>query len=572
MVKRKSCHAEDVVIDGEIAFMWRERCSRWAGVLVGAVMLLMVGCQGRAIKGGHPEHVARPTHEVRRARRAEEAKARRRSQVIAATPPVEGSEAANVVVSRMGDSKSLIVSRRPVVQAESVMETAAAPVRAEREAVMEQAWGDLDMGRVRVAGVTVFYEKALAEKIGAFEKVYEECVSESEQNRKILGYKEQLITHIGIIVGVKSPQLQERQREVWGQFTGAALVWRGPFYVFRKKTVKSFLRGGGELPDMSYDARSNEVHFHSGVMIADAAGTVTSRRGRQNKLAMVVPVQSAATFERDVRGHLRSLDRIINTGVLLHEMVELGLMERLRPGDPYYRWFSDGFANAIAIKLLARYIGPGDAEEFGELYDSGKYWLWRRDTNLRYWMLPSFCVNSPVDYENRLRTWRYAFATAEAQRVIKEYGIGSVKAILDWYEAQGGGSSEALVKAVAAVTGEDTAARLRRHQGFTGAYDGIREYYRLLGQAEKTGEHKKMFRILGRLLELRGDQFSQRALTERRKMIELLIKMGHEEYAVEAIEDMRQICRMTGDATIEAMWEKQVGRMYNEKQYRKIKN
>ena len=531
--------------------------------------------------------VIRPTYEARRAKRAQEAeaaggaiprvsvrempargrvpgvKARQGVQdsgrVQARTRRVEESEAGRAVVSGSGDSKSVIVSRRPVAPAESVVEAPPVASAPQREAVMGQAWNDLDMGRARVAGVTVFYERALEEKIAAFERVYGECVSESEQNRKILGYEEQVITHVGSIVGVNSAQLQERQREVWRQFTGAALVWRGPFYVFRKDTVKSFLRGGGELPDMSYDARSNEVHFHSGVMIADAAGTVTSRRGRQDKLAMVVPVQSAATFERDVRGHLRSLDRIINTGVLLHEMVELGLMERLRPGDPYYRWFSDGFANAIAIKLLARYVGPGNAEEFGDLYDSGKYWLWRRDTNLRYWMLPSFCVNSPVDYENRLRTWRYAFATAEAQRLIGEYGIGCVKAILDRYETLGVGSSEMLVEAVAAVTGEDTAARLRRHQGFTGAYDGIREYYRLLGQAEKKGEHKKMFRILGRLMELRGDQFSQRALTERRKMIELLVKMGHEEYAVEAIEDTRQMCRMSGDAEVENMWEEYVG-------------
>lgn len=212
-------------------------------------------------------------------------------------------------------------------------------------------------------------------------------------------------------------------------------------------------------------------------------------------------------------------------------------MSRVSPKDPYWRWFSDGFANAVTYEILRKHVSQEQAEQFAAGYDTSKYADLEKELNLRYWMALQWCIETPVKHENRLTYARYAYATREAQRLIGEYGIGCVKRIMDKACVGKRNSSQELYAAIKEVTGLDMDGRLLRYQTFERRKEGVVKYTGQFNAASDKKDYETMLVNALRVLELYESQYSPRSLQARKNVSWILFKLGYEKYGDKAMSD-----------------------------------
>ena len=154
-------------------------------------------------------------------------------------------------------------------------------------------------------------------------------------------------------------------------------------------------------------------------------------------------------------------------------------MLRAKPTDPYWRWFSDGFANAITAVLLEKHLGKASADEFIKDDDLGQYRDLEQEVNLRYWMMGTYfpyVTEAPVETEGKFLHARYAYSFFEAKRLIDANGIDCVRKILDRIAAKQSRTTADLLAVIKDVTGQDLGPRLALYQTFDTAEQGIPKY------------------------------------------------------------------------------------------------
>jgi len=399
------------------------------------------------------------------------------------------------------------------------------------------AWHQLDLGSTQIAGSAVYYEKCFEPKLPIFEKAYRQFLVESQKSKAVLSKKEQIIADINRILGISEPD-SKMQNEMLEYYLGLFAEAKLTFCVAKKATIKDFLRAGGQLPNFAYNEASDTATYW-------LEFRATSRSRPVKDLEVPFPLNSQTTFEQEVNETFRMLqDQMYgssNIGAAVHEVTEMSLLGRARPKDPYWRWFSDGLANAITIELLKRYAGREDAEEFAAGHDANKYKELEKETNLRYWLTASLCIEAPLEYERKLTHERYAYATFEAQRLIEKHGIDCVRKILDEVCARKSGTSEALLEAVEQITGEDMKERLGRYQTFSTREEGIRKYSVAFNAAAKKQDYQQMLINLLRVMELHEFQYSPDSLQTRMNASWLLFMMGYEQAGDEAMQDCMRL-------------------------------
>jgi hypothetical protein len=285
------------------------------------------------------------------------------------------------------------------------------------------AWEQLNLSSARIAGATIYYEKSLEEKLPVFQRLYKDYCNQINTQKKVL-VGEKITAEIYDIVGPTEFDIA-KQLKAMTEILSLLSVENQTFYLFRKETAKDYLRKGGKLPYMTYDKETDMVTQYSGVVsqYKDSKITITNYFSGDNKLEIPIPIDGKQTFEKDVEKFLGILARSFSVGILLHEIIEPAILNRWEPEDPYWRWFSDGFANAITIDILKKYTGAEAAEEFAKAYDVNEYKELEKEINLRYWMGLNFCIKTPLEYESELRMARYTYATYEAQRLIEKHGF-----------------------------------------------------------------------------------------------------------------------------------------------------
>ena len=231
-------------------------------------------------------------------------------------------------------------------------------------------------------------------------------------------------------------------------------------------------------------------------------------------------------------------------GASLHEVAEVTMIGlRLKPVDPYYRWFSEGFANVVAIHILQQSVDPDVAAEFSAAYDVAPYKDLEGEINLPYWMGAFHCIETPLESEERLSYARYCYSTHEARRWVEAHGIECVAAILDKACVKpNGNDSRQLFAALKAVTGEDAEQRFQKYQSFTDRADGLQQYSEKFNAAMAKKDDAAALPMMFRVRELRGEPdvrfYGNAAL--------LLFRMGHEAAADRAILDHADDCRDRG--------------------------
>jgi hypothetical protein len=389
-----------------------------------------------------------------------------------------------------------------------------------------RVWDKLDLSRTTIAGATVYYEKAFEAKLPVFETEYREFLAQRDKSRAIISKKDRIIGDINHILGTDEPDTRMQNR-IWKDLTGFLAIEKTTFCILKQKTIKDFLRAGGQLPNFTYDKAGDVASYKPEFNTTTEQGPITD-------FEFTFPIASDETFKKNVSLTFQILRYAFDNGTFfatIHEIAEASLLMRARPTDPYWRWFSDGFANAITYELLKKHAGEKMAEEFAAGQDVNNHKDLEKEINLRYWMSLQYCVSqsTPVEYENRLACARYAYATFEAQRLIEEYGLDCVRQILDEVCTKESRKGQDLLEAVEKVTGENMRQRLSQYQSFETRKEGITRYTTPFNAASKEKDYTQMFVNLLRIMELRPRPFSTTQLRDFRQAARLLFKLGHEQ-------------------------------------------
>jgi len=387
-------------------------------------------------------------------------------------------------------------------------------------------WEKLKLNSTQIAGSRVFYEQCFEQKLPAFRRPYNHFLAAKQTDKIQLFDIAKIVADINRILGETKPDTKA-QSEMLDYYLRLFWNTKFTFYLVRKRTIKDFLRAGGQLPRFSYDSETDSAQYRLEVI-------TTGKSKPAEELEIPFAMSSEVSFEQDVNDGfeaIRSLiygARCLGTGI--HEVTELGLLRRARPNDQYWRWFSDGFANAVTIELLNRHIGKEAAEQFAAPYDVRGYIDLLREINLAYWMSTKYNIETPLDYEKQLDYARYCFATLEARRLIEKHGIGCVRRILDRVVSQDSRTSKGLLDVIKQVTGEDMTKRLAKYQAFSTVKKGTLKYLMAFEAASVKKDYEQMLINHLRLMEVVQDSpFSFNSLKNYRKAALLLFRLGREE-------------------------------------------
>ncbi len=405
----------------------------------------------------------------------------------------------------------------------------------------QKVWEQLNLSSTSIAGTTIYYEKSLEPKLPVFERKYKEFLAEKEKVKNIETKKKQIIAEINTILGITEPDIDKQEKLLTG-FLVAFSIEKMTFYIVLQETTKYFLSSGGRLPNFTYDKDSDTITY-------DPEFKTTGKDGPVKNLDFTFLVASEETFEKNIDLIFQILQKPLgsaNLFIAIHEVVESSLLNRAKPTDSYWRWFSDGFANAITFEILKKYAGIEIADEFAKAYYINAYKGLEKEINLRYWMGLNFCIKTPLEYENNLSLARYAYATQEAQRLIEQNGIECVRKIIDKILTKKTRTAQDMLQAVNEVTGENMQQRFDHYQTFETREDGMAQYGSLFNTALEKKDYEQMLVNLLRTLELQESQLSPTGLRCYREISLLLFKLGHEQAGDEAMHNCVELFKNTG--------------------------
>ena len=360
--------------------------------------------------------------------------------------------------------------------------------------------------------VHVYYDPALEAHLDiavAFhDRLVEAAGREKAARNSLLARADEVIDEVNrITASAPTPAQRARQREVLDRF----LAFRRFFgeggyavrlYVVDGEAAKDYLRQGGTLPGCSYDKAADMAEFQ--VCLDFARGSPDA------PVDLLIPVGDMDRAEADLRYTCDDLAESVKPWMCavlaLHEVVEVTLIHmRLQPRHAYWRWFTDGMANALAEHLAGEYLGTDVAKAAAEAFDAAPFSDIKQEVNLAWWLASDHAVfegTPPLRDEARLRLARYAFATQEAKRLIEAHGLECLPRILEAASLEDANSREGLVAAVSAATGDDVASRLRAYQTFGTASEGWDKYTHLGQHALAREDAAKAAAAMFRLREL----------------------------------------------------------------------
>ncbi len=404
------------------------------------------------------------------------------------------------------------------------------------------SWQKLNLGSTTIAGVKVYYEKSFEPNLSFFENTYKEFLSQKSQNDDVSNAKKkQILADINTILGVTEPNTA-MQEKAWNFFNN---VFSGitTFYLVKQSTTKDFLRKGGTLPNFTYDKTTDTASYNPQF-------TGSTKDGSIKNFEFAFPIASSETFEKDVTTIFQFLQIVsgqdIRIGTAIHEITEMTLIMRVKPTDPYWRWFSDGFAEAITYELLKKYIGIDSAEEYLKGRDPNEFKELKNEINLRYWPSAHFCLGEiSSESEKKIEYARYAYATFEARRLVDKYGLDCIRRIMDEISAKTSRTGSDLLETIKNITGENMNARLAAYQSFEQRQQGIETYAKAFNETQAQKKLEQMVYNLFRIHELRrlvsdangNADDSAQLMSDYRISAMLLLKLGLEKDADSVMEN-----------------------------------
>jgi hypothetical protein len=438
-------------------------------------------------------------------------------------------------------------------------------------------WKDFDLVPLQVGDRTIYCERSLLGHAEFMKTSTAKFFADSERRvaawERLGAKKEEIIDEVNGLLGFTPTEAQRaEQRETLEKFvsmgggmrTGFGVLGRQmPFGAVSGKTFKEYLRGGGTLPGCSYDPATGQCIFKFGFKsnvapgqslesaTAPGAQAVTAEEfikqfpalsgsgvnsGVAPALACIMPIPPDGFEEcwQKVFDSIRTIfgynDKIGPSGAI-HEVTEMTMVRyRLRVlMDGRTRWFQEGMANAVALRLTREHLGQAVADEFAAANDPSGQAKLEKQINLGCWLPENWCIKTPLASEAELEQARYAFATREAARLMEAHGPEVLAKILDC--AQHEKNRGDLCAAIKEATGEDMTARLARYQAFATAEEGRQHYAveSLVAQGRDELEAALSARI--RVSELRTGPDSD----DNVAAAHLLWRLGYHEAADQAI-------------------------------------
>ena len=366
-------------------------------------------------------------------------------------------------------------------------------------------WGKLNLSSTTIAGTKVYYEKCFEPNLPVFEKMYKDFLAEKNKVQIITSNKEQILAEVNGLLGIEDANTMI-QYELFSKFLeGMSSVEIKPLYIVKKDTIKTFIKAGGQLPKISYNDANDYVEFRLNY-------NRTSKDEGANVFEFVFVIKSSENFTKYIEEQFDSLHLAfcnIYSSAIFHEIAEFSVFMRFKPTDPYLRWFSEGVANALAYKLVAKYLGQKNAEDFIEVFD----------------------VNEYKDIKNKISDARYAYATLEVQRLIDEHGIDCIKKILNAISEKKSKTGADLLITIKDVTGEDMFLRLAAYQDFGTKKEGIKKYTERLRKALAEKNYEQAAFNLFRLHDLHFASSDKEFFNDYRNAANCLFMMGLEKEA-----------------------------------------
>jgi len=339
-------------------------------------------------------------------------------------------------------------------------------------------------------------------------RLIEAARREKAVRNDLLARAEAIIDEVNrITASTPTPAQRDRQQDTLKRFLTFRPIFgegRGPvrLYVVDSEAAKEYLRQGGTLPGCSYHKATDTAEFQVRLDLAHGPPDAP--------IDLLIPVGDRDRVGLNLRESCNGMAEAVKPwmgGVLaLHELVEITLLYvRLRPKHTYWRWFSDGMANAVAEHLAGKYLGADVAKGTAEIFDAALFSDIKEEVNLAWWLPSDHAVfegTPPLKDEARLRLARYAFATHEAKRLVATHGLECLPRILDAASRDDANTREGLVATIAAATGEDMADRLRAYQTFDTAREGWDKYEQACRHAMARKDAVKAAVAMLRLREL----------------------------------------------------------------------
>ncbi|MCP3906198.1 MAG: hypothetical protein GY715_21445, partial [Planctomycetes bacterium] len=257
-------------------------------------------------------------------------------------------------------------------------------------------------------------------------------------------------------------------------------------------TVRGYLRRGGKLPHFVYDADTGTASYELRMQrhLSDTSAAT------EGFVLDLLPIGLESIDELD--GWRPATGGGMDPGGLaVHEFVELAILDRIDPEQAHWRWFTDGLASAVAVRVLLDVGAMRARSQLLDSLDTSRFETWRGRSNLRYWpgieyqvgrlVLPSAPALLPD--EGALTLARYAFAFELVDGLVEPGGMEPMRRALTAMGAEPELQPHRIVEILAAETGVDVASLLLRHQSFATLEEGRGAYTEAFRTARAARDH-----------------------------------------------------------------------------------
>ncbi len=421
---------------------------------------------------------------------------------------------------------------------------------------------DLGLKQATVEGATIFYDPRFEKQLPVFEKIYLDYRAKMKAGtgsggaffETFIANKDAILKDIAGIVGgdpndglVTASGMEQINK--LGYDLAMPLTGTGnKIYLVMQTSTKEYLRSGGKIPNMQYDKSSDTASYQFFFELG---------KDNSSNQELLFPIASPGRIKEVAGSILFTLHDKFGSGgtemdyVMIHEIAEMTILRRLKCNDPYIRWFSDGFANAITREMLRKYFTQKDVDSFLDTNSAAKYDRLRKEANLQYWMSLNYVSTNdwPVPAESELSLARYCFATELALQIVDEFGIDCVSKIIDRHIAERNAKNTGTMPAIIEkVTGFKVSEKMQLYQNFKNWQDGIAYYDQKLAGIDPEKEPDDRIFYLMRKLELKGQPFMPDALYIRMEIANLLYDSDRKEFAKRFVTDFADhLCRFWDD-------------------------
>jgi hypothetical protein len=403
----------------------------------------------------------------------------------------------------------------------------------------------IEFTTINIDGATLHLQKELLPKretiIDKLEPSVRELQKAPKQDKGERLEPAAVVDAVNRMYGLTDQEVDRQQQiEIFRDARGvrAVRLRRKPppaIWVASRSALRSHYKAGGSLPRVEYDVSRDRFR------LSVVGGVRINRSGKLSPYPTIGRITLPYAPDRDRPIYNLELGAAIDkmTGgghraLPIHELAEWTLTNAaLEFGNNVYaRWFTDGVADAVALRVL-RELGADDtADGYWALRYDERFDKWRDRANLEYWPRAEVEVRTPFKAEESLWGARYGFAAYEMKRLLDEHGKTVLAPVIDRLEEKEPVSKADIIKAINRETGVGMGKRLASYNAHETEAKAIDAYQGQYLEAANASDREQAISALIRLYEIRMPELTVSAtLSFRRRIAKGLLQAGHAEAA-----------------------------------------